>query len=632
MKNDESGAADGRTVYEFDDFRVDAGRRLLTRRDGTPVPLTSRVFDTLLELVRRAGNLVDKRELMRAVWGDAVVEENNLTQSISALRQALGEQPGDHRYVVTVPGRGYRFIAEVRTPAASGPRSPTDPPAEKQPFTKVAAAPGGGRRFGLLALTAAVVGVIAFLLLRSWPVGEPVTQVVAILPFSPLVAESSDPALELGMADTLITRLSNTAGLVVRPLSSTRRYAGLDKDPVEVGRALGADIVLEGSVYRAGEALRVSVRLVRVRDGTALWADQIDQGWTDIFAVQDRIAERIVGALAVRLSQAERSRLTRRDTENGEAYRLYTLGRYHFLKLVPPEIDKGIAYFRQAIDADPAYAAAYAGLAESYRALAITSDQPPAEVLPVGKEAALKAIELDGQLEPAVASLCFIQTWWDWDWSAAEQSCRHALDLNPDSPDGHRAYAVLLSDLGRHGEAIRHARRAAELEPLSLITRAIEGHVLLYAGRTDDARKSLNAALEMDDRFWIARLFLGKTLLAQGDFPGAIAEFERARDLSGANSETVSMIGYTAARMRDSKRAEAALAELLSRPPARYVPPLNVAMIYNGLGKRDQAFEWLDKAVREHDVRLTFLKVDRRWDALRDDPRFDALLARLKLG
>jgi tetratricopeptide (TPR) repeat protein len=335
--------------------------------------------------------------------------------------------------------------------------------------------------------------------------------------------------------------------------------------------------------------------------------------------------------MALRLTSEERSRLTERDTEDREAYRLYTLGRYHFFKLTPPEIGKGIKYLREAVARDPGYAEAHATIAEAHRALAITSDQRPADVLPVGKAAALRAMELDPALESAVASLCFIQTWWDWDWPAAERSCKRSIALNPGSADGHRAYAVLLSDLARHDAAIAEARLAVELEPLSLITRAIDGHVLHYAGRNDEAEKSLRATIELEPRFWIGRLFLGKVLLAKGKLAEALAEFEKAREYSGGNSETVSMIGYTRARMGDRRGASAALAELLAREPARYVPPFNVAMIHHGLGDRDATFEWLEKAYRERDVRLTFLKVEWKWNGLRADPRFQSLAKRMSL-
>ena len=610
------------TLYAFGDFQLDAGRRLLSHRSQGPVAITGRVFDTLLYLVRNPGRLVTKRELMDAVWGDAVVEENNLTQTISTLRQLLGERPDEHRYIVTVPGRGYRFIAGVE----SGAHAPGAP-------ATVAAAPKRWSRRTLIAIAAAglAAAIGGAVLLSGRFETKPQIHSIAVLPFKPLVRDSGDPALELGMADTLIARLGNSGGLVVRPLSSVRKYTPLDQDALDAGRELGVDAVLEGSIQRSGDVLRVTTRLLRVSDGSSIWADKVDQPWTTLFDMQDKLAEQVAAALALRLSNEERRQLTRRHTQNGAAYRSYLLGRYHFLKLIPSEIDKSIEYFNRAIEQDPQYALPYEGLAEAYRSLTITGDEKPSEVMPRGKAAALRAIELDDRLDSAWASLCFIQIWWDWDWSAAERSCRRAIEINPNGADGHRAYAVLLSDLGRHEQAIAEARRASELDPLALITNAIEGHVLHYAGRDVEAATQLRATLELDANFWIPHLFLGKVHLARNEPQEALAEFEKARALSAANSEAVSMIGYTLALMGDRKGAQATLAELLSRGTEHYVPPFNVAMLYNGLGDVDNTFAWLEKAYADRDVRLTFLKIEKKWDPLRSDERFASLTQRMKL-
>jgi DNA-binding winged helix-turn-helix (wHTH) protein/TolB-like protein/Flp pilus assembly protein TadD len=609
------------TLYAFGDFRLDAGRRLLSHRSQGAIPITSRAFDTLLHLIRNAGRLVPKRELMDAVWGDSVVEENNLTQTISTLRQLLGERPDEHRYIVTVSGRGYRFIANVEpgAPAAAAPA--------------VVPAPARSNRRTLVAVALAglvLAGGVAVLLSGRFAT-KPRIESIAVLPFKPLVRESGDPALELGMADTLIARLGNSGGLVVRPLSSVRKYAPLEQDALVAGRELGVDAVLEGSIQRNGAMLRVTTRLLRVSDGSAIWSDKVDQPWTNLFDMQDKLAEQVAVALSLRLSNEERRQLTYRHTQNPDAYRSYLLGRYHFLKLIPPEIDKSIGYFNRAIEQDPQYALAYEGLAEAYRAMTITSDRRPSEVMPQGKAAALRAVELDERLDSAWASLCFIQIWWDWDWPAAERSCKRAIEINPNGADGHRAYAVLLSDLGRHEQAIAEARRAAELDPLALITNAIEGHVLHYAGRDVEATTKLRATLDLDENFWIAHLFLGKVHLARNELPEALAEFEKARTLSAANSEAVSMVGYTRARLGDRKGAAAALAELRDRSADHYVPPFNVAMIYNGLGDADDTFAWLEKAYADRDVRLTFLKIEHKWDPLRADERFASLAKRMKL-
>jgi serine/threonine-protein kinase len=270
-------------------------------------------------------------------------------------------------------------------------------------------------------------------------------------------------------------------------------------------------------------------------------------------------------------------------------------------------------------------------LAESYRAQTITGDRRPADVMPLGKAAALKAIELDDKLDSAWASLCFIQIWWDWDWPAAEHSCQQAIAIDPNGADGHRAYSILLSDLGQHDRAIAEARRAAELDPLALITNAIEAHVLHYAGHDDEAVARLNATLELDANFWITHLFLGKVYLGRNQLDQALQEFGKARDSSHGNTETISLVGFTLARMGNRAGAQAALDELLKRSAERYVPPFNVAMLYRGLDDADDTFAWLEKAYGDRDVRLTFLKIEKKWDPLRSDQRFVALANRMHL-
>src|SRR6185295_18051645 len=293
-------------IYEFDDFRLDADKRVLLRR-GEPVPLTPRVFDTLLYFVQHHDRLIAKDELMRAIWPDSFVEENNLNQNVSTLRRALGK----HRYIVTVPGSGYRFAAEVKTINGS-------------------------------AGSASVVGAQA--------------RTIAVLPFKPIVEPGRDEALELGMADTLIARLSNSGKLIVRPLSSVRRYGGLEQDPQDAGRELGVEVVLDGSLQRSADRIRLTARLINVVDGASMWVGTFDEKATDVFAVQDAISERVASALAVPLSGEERQHLTKRYTENIEAYDLYLKGRYYWNKLIPQEVRRSIQFFQQAIDLDPTYA------------------------------------------------------------------------------------------------------------------------------------------------------------------------------------------------------------------------------------------------------------------------------------
>jgi DNA-binding winged helix-turn-helix (wHTH) protein/Flp pilus assembly protein TadD len=571
-------------IYEFGPFRVDAAKRLLFGCGGQPLSLTPKAFDTLLYLVEHSEAVVDKEELLKAIWPDTIVEENNLNQNISAVRRVLGEKRAEHNYIVTVPGHGYRFVAEVRTRTTR-----TETPA-----------------------TATV-------------------KAIAVLPFMPLVAEHRDAALELGMADTLIARLSGIREVVVRPTSSVRKYVDLDQNPLVAGQELGVESVLEGSIQRWGDSIRVTVRLMMVSTGAALWAGTFDEKFTNIFAVQDAIAQKVADALELPLSGEAKLRLTNSYTLNAAAYELYMKGRYYWNKLTPPDIRKSIEFFQQAIDLDPNYALAHMGLGEAYRSLPITSDAPPKEAFPLAKAAEARALEIDESLADAHANLVFTKFWYDWDWDGAEIEAHRALALNPNSADAHRAYAHLLSDLGRHDEAIAEAARARELDPLALITRTLESQFLYYAGRDVEAREKLTKTLEISPNFWVARLTLGKIYLRAGEYAEAVAEFTAARDFSGGNTEPISLIGYTWALAGNRAQALAVLDELHALSTQRYVPPHNIAMVYNGLGEDDKALAWLERAFDERDVRLSFLKVDSKWDRFRSHPRFADLIRRVGL-
>jgi DNA-binding winged helix-turn-helix (wHTH) protein/Tfp pilus assembly protein PilF len=566
-------------IFEFGDFVVDGSKHLLLR-NGEPVALTPKVFDTLLFLVQHPGQLVEKDELIRAVWPDTVVEENNLNQNISILRRLLGEERGVNRYIVTVPGRGYRFVAAVRSSA--GP-------------AKVA------------------------------PIGS-----IAVLPFKPLTTGHRDEALEMGMADTLIAQLSSSRATIVRPLSSVRKYTNLEQDPQAAGRELGVESVLDGSIQSDGTQIRVTVRLTSVADGASLWAGKFDQEFTNVFAVQDTISEKVTSALALRLSQDEKKRLTQRYTDNVEAFHCYLKGRYHIGKVTRPAITKGLEFFQQAIDIDPTYALAYAGLAEAYRRLPITSDVAPKEAFPKAKAAARKALEIDENLVDAHMAMGFTKTWFDWDWAAAEREFKTAIELNPSGGEPHMGYANLLSYLGRYAAALVEGQRAVELDPLSLIVNANLAQFLHWAGLLDEARKQVQKTLEIDPNFWVANLVLGRMHIHVGNYREAIAVLTKAREFCGANSETVSLISYAHAMTGDRASAQAVLHELQSRQT--YVPPYNVALAYHGLGDRDQALQWLEQAYQDRDVRLTWLRVESKWDSLRSDPRFVDLQKRVGLG
>jgi DNA-binding winged helix-turn-helix (wHTH) protein/TolB-like protein/tetratricopeptide (TPR) repeat protein len=634
-------------IYEFGDFRIDAAKRLLTKGNDEPLALTPKVFDTLLYLVRHHGKVIEKDQLMRDIWTDTIVEENNLSQNISILRRTLGEKPGEGRFIATIPGHGFRFVAEVRAIADLGWRM-ADFKAEEAAIETGSAQTGDrpandfGRetkeraskrvRFALFAvLTALLLGAIGF---YFWRGGEKIKSAdariksIAVLPFRSLVAENRDEALEVGMADTLISRLGNNREVVVRPLSAVRKFDNPEQDALTAGRALDVEAVLDGSVQRWGDKIRVNVRLVKVTDGTLLWTGTFDEKFTDIFVVQDAISSKVAAALFWQLGGDEKMRLTKRYTENVEAYQLYLKGRYQVYKFTLPEINKGIAYFRQAIDLDPNYTLAYVGLADAYRAAVLSADAPPAELLKA-KAAAQKAIELDDALADAHRILGAALFFYDWNWKDAENQYQRALGLDPNSADTHWAYALLLSNTLRHAEALSEIKRARELDPLNLMISSCEGLFLTTAGKPDEALVSLQKTLELDPDFWPTHLGISSAYIQKGMFAEAIAEAQKAKEFNGDNVIFDANIGYALAKSGKTSEARAVLNKLLKASTEHYVPPSSIAFVYNGLGERDETLNWLERGVDARDTDSVFLKAAPGWNNLRSEPRFIALIKRM---
>jgi serine/threonine-protein kinase len=444
------------------------------------------------------------------------------------------------------------------------------------------------------------------------------------------VAENRDESLEMGMADTLIARLSHSREIVVRPLGSVRKYGDLQQDPLVAGRELNVESVLDGSIQRWGDHVRVNVRLVGVPDGASLWVDTFDEKFTDIFAVQDAISEKVAKALALELSGEEKKRLTKRYTENADAYELYLKGRYYWGKITRSETRKSLQFFQQAIDVDPDYALAYAGLSDAYRTLPIAHDTPSKDAFPKAKAAAMKALEIDESLAEAHVSLGFIKFWFDWDWDGAEREFKRAIELNPNEAYAHFSYAHLLSNLGRHNEALSEARRARELDPLSLRINVLEAQFLLYAGRYDEALARTNKTFEIDPNFWAAHNWLGRIYLQKQMYAEALAALNKAKELSDS-TEPIPQIGYALAKSGQREQARATLEELRQLSNKENVPAYFFALIYNGLGERDETLKWLEKSYQEREVQLTFIKVDTRWNEFRSDPRFAAIIERMKL-
>jgi DNA-binding winged helix-turn-helix (wHTH) protein/TolB-like protein/Tfp pilus assembly protein PilF len=635
-------------TYEFDDFRLDAVRHLLLR-NGEVVPLTPKVLETLLYLVRNRGRVLGKGELMGALWPDAFVEENNLTQSVSSLRRALGEARGENRYIVTVPGQGYRFAAEVRTLASAASEPPAAqrtvpaPDASASQIEREGVVPGAAprengrkriaQRILLGALVVAVLGVAAIYLWRTRTGSSTTRQIrtIAVLPFKPLVPEGRDEALELGMADTLVTRLSGIRQVVVSPISAVRRYGGLEQNPLVAGSELGVEAVLDGTIQRSGERIRVTARLTNIADGSTLWAGQFDERFADIFQVQSAISERVASELVPRLSGEEREILAKRYTDDAEAYELYVKGRFFWGKRSREGDEQALECFTQALARDPNYALAHAGLAEYYRGLPLSHDLPAREAMPKAKEEAEKALQLDEMLAEAHTALGWVKFFYEWDWQGAEQEHRRALEINPNLPAAHVAYANLLSCLGRHEEALAEMDRAHRLDPLSSLGGALHGMSLYLARRYPEAGEHLRRELEINSNLWLTWLQLGKSYQQMGRYEEAFEAFKKA-DSRGGPSEVQSVTGYTYAMAGRKPEAERGLRELAARAERSYVLPYNIAVVYQGLGHKDGALRWLERAYDERDPHMVFLRVEPEWDSLRSEPRFADLMKRLRLS
>jgi DNA-binding winged helix-turn-helix (wHTH) protein/TolB-like protein/Tfp pilus assembly protein PilF len=637
-------------LYEFEKFRLDVAERLLSR-EGERVPLPEKAFETLCALVRRGNGLVGKEELLNEIWRDAIVEENNLDKNISLLRQVLGERSGRGKFIETVRGHGYRFVPEVRPVLRSGfgvtgikteetvsenesektenqiandegqkaeDKNPTRNQKSKIRNRKWLAA------FVVLGIFA--LGAAGFYLWREneKPDGAPI-KTIAVLPFKPLVVENRNEALEFGMADALISKLSGSEEIVVRPLSAIRRYNSVEQDALTAGRELGVESILDGTIQTWGDRIRISAKLFLTSDGKQLWAGQFNEKFTDIFAVQDSISEKVAAALRIRLGGPEKNH----STENVEAYQLYMKGRYHIAKGTPPELRASIPYFQQAIEIEPNYALAYTGLAQANGVLGVSGEIPAAEVIPKANAAAQKAIEIDDTLGAAHVALCMGAFWFEWDWNTADNQCRRALELDLNSGDSHQAYAQVLSNTGRHAEALAKVKRARELDPLNLAINALEGQYLLHAGRTDEALDCLQKTSELEPNFWMPHLFAASAYIEKGMYAEAIAESRKEYELSGGN--VIPFGTYALAKSGKRDEARAALKELLKLSTTKYVPPYNIALIYNALGETDNAVEWLEKGYEQRDPKMTFLKVEPKWNNLRNEPRFVDLMKRMKL-
>jgi DNA-binding winged helix-turn-helix (wHTH) protein/TolB-like protein/Tfp pilus assembly protein PilF len=631
----------------FADVVVELDRYCLVK-GGESKRITPRAFEVLNYLIEHRERVVEKQELFEQIWKESFVSDNALTRAIREIRQVIGDDADAPRYIETIPKRGYRFIAEISDiPGENGGLPDTLPEERREyppiyPIAPIDRGPWVDRKVavkvavGAIGLASIALALVLYFSWVSRRTVQPVTgmpRTIAVLPFKPLVADHRDEAFELGMADALITRLSILRHVIVRPTGAIRKYSTLDQDPIAAGREQRVDAVLEGSLHRSGEKVRVSARLIDTRDGSSLWSDRYDEYFTDIFAAQDAISEKIAKALAPELTGAERTRLAKRYTENTDAYLAYVKGRYFMDKRTEEGFNKAIEYFQQAIEKDPQYALAYAGLADCHHLLGGYGLLPPKETYPKAKAAAMKALEFDDQLAEAHTVLAVARARYDWDWAGAERDFKRALDLNPGYAGAHQWYGIFFLVVAeKFDDAIAEAKRAQEIDPLSLATGVNVAIANYFARRFDQSIEQSAKTLEMDPRFIQAYEFLGRAYEQKGKYDEAIAAFQEGLKLRSDYTHCLGPLGRAYAvsgRQIDARKILDQLKELSGR---RYVMPYHIATIYSALGDKDQAFAWLQKAYDERDDRLVLLKVDPFWDGLRSDPRYANLVRAIGLS
>jgi TolB-like protein/DNA-binding winged helix-turn-helix (wHTH) protein/Flp pilus assembly protein TadD len=652
-------------VYEFDDFRLDPKKRVLRLRDE-PVPLTPKAFEMLLVLVHSQGALMTKEELMKAVWADSFVEESNLTQVVFVLRRALGETV-DRRYILTVQGKGYRFAADVKVVSGNGAgqvsvvssplsagagaagaseaiQTEANYPEAKypgHPLRRSSDRTASRRRWlyfaGALAIL--LLGVAAGTLRWSGiktPPQEPRGRVMlAVLPFQNLTGDAGQDYLSDGMTEEMISQMGNLdpqhLGIIAR--TSVMHYKNSQAPLDQIGRELGVQYALEGSIRRDSDKVRITAQLVQMKDQTHVWARQYDRDLSSLLVLQSEIAREISDEIQLTLGEPKQNTPPRQPSyspQTSEAYDLYLRGRYFWNQRTVEGFDRAIGYFEQAILKDPNNARAYAGLADSYTLLTSYNGAPPTELMPKARAAALKALELDESLSEAHTSLALIVENYDWDWQTAEKEYRRAIELNPNNSTAHHWYAEYLTWLGRFDEALRESERARQLDPLSLTIAVDNGQIFYYSRQYDLALVKFRAVREVDGNFHPG--LMAGPYEQKGMFADALTEL-RTWPVSQSDSPYYwSMQAYFYGRTGEPEQARRALAKLEEMNRHRPIDPAIVSWAYLGIGDNHRALSGLERAYAQHSNVMTTLKVEPRYDVLRSDPRFQDLMRRVGLA
>ena len=579
-------------AYRFGDFvLVPRDKQLL--RDGMPVGLTPKVFDALLLLVESRGHLVEKQELMNRLWPESFVQEDSLAQAISQLRKGLRNGDEDLELIETIPKRGYRFAGRVCQVELSS----TPQPAE---------------------------------VLREVSPGSPARVTLAVLPFENLGGNPEHEYLADGLTEEMIVSLGqiDLHHLAVIGRTSVMPYKRTTKSLAEIGRETGAAFLVESSIRAENGRVRVASKLIQVSNQAQIWSASYDAQPTSMLEFQRELSLAVGKQISVQLSPERLAALERRQTRHLQAYDFYLRGRYFWNHLSPATNRRALEYYTRATELDPHYALAWSGLADAYSASPINSDVPPATAGPKARDAAAHAVAADPNLAETQTSMGVVKFWFDWNWLGAELASRNATQLDPSYALAHRTLGINLSHMGRHAEAKSAIRRARQLDPMQASHHALSGQVAFNAREFSEAVRFARHATVLDPEFWIGYMQLAQAYERLGQTDLALETFNTAARCCGGNSKILSCRGYLLARVGRTEAARGVLSTLQEVAQERYVPPYAFALVYAGFGEMNEAFAWLDRAYEARDVHLVFLPVDAKWDAVRDDLRFQELIKR----
>jgi Predicted integral membrane protein len=645
-------------VFRFGVFEADLASGEL-RKQGSKIRLQEQPFRILVMLLDRAGKVVSREEICRNLWPpDTFVDfEQGVGTAIKKLRQALHDDAETPRYIETLPKRGYRFIAAVEKagdpallPNASAPSAQVLQLSSATPEFAATEAVGSpsevstipkhvvlSRRVRILALAAVLLTALGTWLavdgVRIWQqrqLGARRIESLAVLPLENVSGDQQQDYFADGMTDQLIASLARVGALRVISRTSVMHYKGSRKTLPEVARELNVDAVVEGTVMRSGDRVRISVQLIQAATEKHLWGETYERDLRDILVLQSWAVRTITDQIRIKLTSEERAQLAKTRPVDPEAYEAYLKGLQNLAKFTPESCQKAIDWFRQASAKDPEYALTYDGLAYSY---IVQSNWPlaPSASMPEARKAAQKALDLDDALPGAHTSLAIVLFAWDWDRLAAEREVKRALQLNPNYARAYWVRAWLSRAIGRFDEAISDNEAARRLDPLAMESSILLGSTLYYARRYDQAIQQFRNVLDMHSENWLARLYLGLAYQQKGRLTAALGEFERAKATAGPVPDILGPLGFAYALSGKQDEARTTLAELKRQAETAYTPAYNMALVCIGLDDKDQAFAWLEKAYAEHSGILTELRNDPNLDGLRSEPRFRNLIGRVGL-